>query len=275
MNIKSFLNSFFSKKDQTIPEPTISEISEPETSLPGISCYCSTYGRPTYIIENCIQCFLEQDYAGPKELVILNDFDQQELIFEHPEVRIINHPSRITPLGRKFNYNIDLCKYDILATWEDDDVFLKNRLSYSYNHMRNGIFHTSSGFYEVAHKNIIAIDNIYHSTHMFTRQLFNQARYTEENDTCDLDLSIMSKFKTILGEENYTQHLKYEDLFYIYVWTGSMSYHGSGLGTSCKNISKMAEDIVSTHINSKHIDIGKIYLQPKLRYDFYSFLPKP
>ena len=117
-------------------------------NLPGISCYCSTYGRPKILIENSIQCFLEQDWAGPKELVILNDFDKQELIFNHPEVKIINTKERIKPLGKKFNENISLCKYDLLATWEDDDIFLRNRLTYSYNNMRDDIFHTHDAFFE-------------------------------------------------------------------------------------------------------------------------------
>jgi hypothetical protein len=42
-------------------------------SKPGISCYCSTFGRPVNLVENSIQCFLDQDYDGPKELVILTD----------------------------------------------------------------------------------------------------------------------------------------------------------------------------------------------------------
>lgn len=239
--------------------------------LPGISCYCSTYGRPKKILENSIQCFLEQDYSGPKELVILNDFDKQELVFDHPEVKIINHPERITPLGRKFNHNIDLCTYDILATWEDDDVFLKNRLSYSYTHMKNDIFHTHNAYYEISEKNIVSTRNIFHSTHMFTRDLFNKARYDENEDSCSLDISIMSKFRNLIGD--YTQDVNGSDIFYIYVWACSQSYHGSGHGTSNKNISQMAADIVSQQIQNNNVSTGSIILEPKLRYNFYDFLP--
>jgi hypothetical protein len=239
-------------------------------SLPGISCYCSTYGRPKRILENSIQCFLEQDYRGPKELVILNDFDKQELIFEHPEVKIINHPERIVPLGKKFNYNVDLCKYNILATWEDDDVFLKNRLSYSYDNMINGIFHTHNAYYEISEQNIVVAKNIFHSTHMFTRDLFNMARYNESEDSCSLDISIMSKFRNLVGE--YTQDVGISDIFYIYVWACSKSYHGSGYGASHQNISQMAADIVDQQIQNKDLLIGSILLKPKLRYNFYDFL---
>jgi hypothetical protein len=240
-------------------------------SLPGISCYCSTYGRPKRLLENSIQCFLEQDYSGPKELVILNDFNKQELIFDHPEVKIINHPERITPLGKKFNYNIELCKYEILATWEDDDVFLKNRLSYSHDHMINGIFHTHNGFYEKNEKDIVISRNIFHSTHMFERSIFETVKYDETEDSCSLDLSLMSRLKTKLGE--YTQDTNIDNIFYIYVWSGSQSYHGSGHGASYKNISQMAADIVDNQIKNQNVLTGKIFLEPKLRYNFYEFLP--
>lgn len=240
-------------------------------SLPGISCYCSTYGRPKRLLENSIQCFLEQDYSGPKELVILNDFNKQELVFEHPEVKVINHPERITPLGKKFNHNIELCKYDILATWEDDDVFLKNRLSYSYDHMINGIFHTHNAFYEKNEKEIIVSRNIFHSTHMFERSVFETVKYDETEDSCSLDISLMSRFKTRLGE--YTQDTSIDNIFYIYVWSGSQSYHGSGHGASNKNISQMAADIVDQEIKNQNVLTGKIFLEPKLRYNFYDFLP--
>jgi hypothetical protein len=240
-------------------------------SLPGISCYCSTYGRPKILLENSIQCFLEQDYSGPKELLILNDFNKQELIFEHPEVKIINHPERITPLGKKFNHNIELCKYDILATWEDDDVFLKNRLSYSYDHMTNGIFHTHNAFYEKNEKDIVISKNIFHSTHMFERSIFETVKYDETEDSCSLDISLMSRLKAKVGE--YTQDTSLNNIFYIYVWSGSQSYHGSGHGASNKNISQMAAHIVDNQIKNQSVLTGKICLEPKLRYNFYDFLP--
>jgi hypothetical protein len=240
-------------------------------NLPGISCYCSTYGRPKILIENSIQCFLEQDWAGPKELVILNDFDKQELIFNHPEVKIINTKERIKPLGKKFNENISLCKYDLLATWEDDDIFLRNRLTYSYNNMCDDIFHTHDAFFEKDKFEIIKSRNIFHSTHMFSRELFNNIGKYNDQDSCDLDIAIMEKFKNKIG--NYSQDTKYKDIFYIYVWSGSQSYHGSGWGTSVKNISEAIIDIVNNKINNGEVETGQIALSPKLRYNFYKYLP--
>lgn len=242
-------------------------------SLPGISCYCSTYGRPTHILENSIQCFLEQDYAGPKELVILNDFADQRLVFDHPEVRIINLSERIKPLGRKFNANIDLCKYDIVATWEDDDVFLRNRLSVSLHHMRNGVFHTHNGYHEVSEHEIIQTGNYFHSTHMFTKDLFERVgRYSEESDSCAIDIEFMKRVGETLGP--YSTALAEPDLFYVYVWAAGQSYHGSGWGVENTMISDMAKTIVDHHVQTGHVKAGTVHLEPKLRYNFYEFLPR-
>lgn len=239
---------------------------------PPISCYCSTYGRPQRLIENSIACFLAQDYPGIKELVILNDFVEQELIFDHPEVRIINWPERIAPLGAKFNKNVELCRFNLLATWEDDDVFLPHRLKYSYERMKNGVFHTHDAWFERNEKDIISARNCFHSTHLMTRDLFNKVGgYPTEVDICSIDISIMDKLRKLLG--TYTNDTPEEDRFYIYVWSCAQSYHGSGWGPSNLNISQSAADIVQSQIKQGLVPTGKIYLEPKLRYNFQEYIP--
>jgi len=61
--------------------------------LPRISCWCPTFAREE-LLEEAIYSFLIQDYLGEKELVILNDYEKQELVFDYPEIRIFN----ITPI---------------------------------------------------------------------------------------------------------------------------------------------------------------------------------
>ena len=239
--------------------------------LPGISCYCSTYGRPTALIENTIWCFLQQDYPGPKELVILNDFDQQEYIFDHPEVRIVNHTERIKPLGKKFNANVALCKYPLLAVWEDDDIFLKHRLSYSYARMRDGVFHTNNAFIENAPYEIGTMYNLFHSQHLFTRELFSRVGGYTEEDRGSIDVTFMGALRAEVGE--YSQGIPTDDLFYVYVWSGANSFHGSGMGAGNEAVSDSAAEYVVRQIKEGRVQTGKIYLQPKPRYNVYDYLP--
>jgi len=47
-----------------------------------------TYGRVEFL-EESLHSFLIQDYPE-KELVIVNDYPLQKLVFDHPQVRIYN-----------------------------------------------------------------------------------------------------------------------------------------------------------------------------------------
>ena len=71
-----------------------------------ISCKMITYGRVEFL-EESLQSFLNQDYDGEKELVIVNDYPQQKLIFDHPEVRIINLDYTFETIGQKENFAVE------------------------------------------------------------------------------------------------------------------------------------------------------------------------
>lgn len=107
--------------------------------LPVISCIMPTYGRPDYVNE-AVQMFLDQDYPPDrKELVILNDCPGQTYTSDLPPdtgVRVINHPERYRTLGEKRNACIELANGELIAVWDDDDVYLPWRLSYSFDQMR-------------------------------------------------------------------------------------------------------------------------------------------
>ena len=87
-----------------------------------------TYGRVD-TLEESLHSFLQQDYPGPKELIIVNDYPLQTLIFDHPEVKIINLNYTFSTIGEKENFATELCNGDIICQWDDDDVALPNHLS--------------------------------------------------------------------------------------------------------------------------------------------------
>ena len=104
------------------------------SSLPGVSLLCPTYGRSPeqkHLLEECVLSFLLQDYAGPKELVILNDCANQELVCRAPGVRVVNTGARYSSIGAKRNALVSLATYDLLALADDDDIFLPHRISLS------------------------------------------------------------------------------------------------------------------------------------------------
>jgi cellulose synthase/poly-beta-1,6-N-acetylglucosamine synthase-like glycosyltransferase len=85
---------------------------------PAVSCICPTYARPE-LLEEAIHSFLQQDYAGPKELIVLNDYEEQILELGHPEVLIVNLPRRLRTVGEKMNMAVALAAHDWLIERAD------------------------------------------------------------------------------------------------------------------------------------------------------------
>jgi hypothetical protein len=100
------------------------------SSLPGVSILCPTYGRAARL-PGLIQSYLEQDYQGPLELIILNDRHDQS--FQLPPVAkpvsIINITEQFPTLGDKRNRLVALAQYPYVAWWDDDDRYLPTRIS--------------------------------------------------------------------------------------------------------------------------------------------------
>ena len=92
-----------------------------------ISCLCLAYGRPR-LLEEAMQSFLIQDYPN-KELIIVNDLAEQELRYEHPQVKIFNFKERLPTHGEKRNKTVELSSGEILTSWDDDDISLPWRLT--------------------------------------------------------------------------------------------------------------------------------------------------
>ena len=93
-----------------------------------VSIQCLTFGRP-HRLEEVIACFHRQDYQGPKELVILNDVAEQTLVYDHPEVTIINEKEPYASIGAKRNSCVRRCAGDIVLTVDDDDLILSNHIN--------------------------------------------------------------------------------------------------------------------------------------------------
>tara|TARA_R110002020_G_scaffold12409_6_gene45499 strand:- start:6946 stop:7707 length:762 start_codon:yes stop_codon:yes gene_type:complete len=98
-----------------------------------ISCLMPTYNRcpkSKNLLDEAVQSFLLQDYED-KELIICNDTPGQKLVLDVEGVRVFNLNGRFTTLSHKLIWMIEKAKGDILCRWDDDDICLPHRLSYS------------------------------------------------------------------------------------------------------------------------------------------------
>jgi glycosyltransferase involved in cell wall biosynthesis len=176
------------------------------------------------MLEEAIEAFLRQDYEGEKELVVLNDFDQQVLRFEHPEVRVINTPTRFATIGEKRNAAIAACSHDLIAVWDDDDICLPHRLSYSMKSYDPELrFYKGNCVFMYQYGRIKEIRNQRpHAASLWHRSLFNEVGgYAEIDSGEDKDLEL--RFWRVIPYREFP--IDDHDVYYIYRWWATGSYH--------------------------------------------------
>ena len=239
---------------------------------PGVSCICLTYARPE-LLEESIESFLRQDYAGPKELIVLNDYEQQTLAFEHPEVHVVNLPKRLHTVGQKMNLAVALATYDLLFVWDDDDIYLPHRLAFSVRHFepKKGFFKPDKAWFWDRGTLSGPVGNFFHAGSCWSRALFDAVHgYPPEGSGYD------QVFETRLGKAFRGsvapyKAIKLEELYYIYRWGGIGSYHMSVYGTyrPSSNIGHQeVEQYVRQRAKKGEVRQGHIALTPRWKTDY-------
>lgn len=238
---------------------------------PPVSCFCLTYGRPR-LLEEAVYSFLQQDYTGPKEMIVLNDYPDQVLTFDHPEVQVINLPKRFRSLGEKLNAAVALASHDLLFVWDDDDIYLPHRLSFSMAH-----FEPQKGFFKVkaawlwSHGVLSGpLHNHFHAASCWSRDLFDAVRgYPADGSGCD---QIFEKRLAIsFPGSAQPWDVKSEEIYYVYRWAGTGSYHLSCQGGSRVERKGRYSEVaafVEQQANEGEIPRGHIALQPCWRADY-------
>ncbi len=232
-------------------------------SLPKVSCLCPTYGRPE-CLEEAIHSFLIQDYLGEKELVIVNDLPSQKLIFDHPQVRIVNLPEEVGCLGRKFNLTAKAATGEVLCVWDDDDIFLPHRLSYSIERLKNGLFHTWNAFYLSAENLVEPAYNLFHSCLAIHRDTFWGVGGYEEVDRMNVDRKLIYDLYKEYG--HFSTEIPQSDYFYIYRWDVTGNYHVSKWDND--SVSHSVKEYVSQKNQEGQLRTGEIVLQPHWAQDY-------
>ena len=210
----------------------------------GISCKCITYGRVEFL-EESIESFLRQEYKGPKELVIINDYPLQKLQFEHPDVRIINVGETFSTIGEKENFAIAQCKYDVIAVWDDDDMALPNHLS-NINKFFPGhdLLHWNKGIFLRSYK-IAAIRAVGNSGIVYSKQIWEKVgKHRPENAGYDTTFVQLIKKH---GGKICRAFPPDNEASWLYTWGGG-SYHMSGRGKDHPGM----ENVIIRH--SRHIE---------------------
>ena len=245
----------------------------PPIKLPFISAKCITYGRVDFLEEQ-LQSFLQQDY--PKdlcELVIVNDYPLQKLIFEHPQVRIFNLDKTFDTIGAKENFATEQCKGDIIAQYDDDDIALPNHLSNIAKYFIPGsdLLHWNRAVYMDVPKikDIIGVGN---SGIIYSRKIWKQlGGYPLEN--AGHDMSFVVKIKSI-SPNIVLAYPPDDEVSWIYCW-GGRGYHLSGAGTDTPdrpNVIQRHSSYIESERKKGNVPTGDIILKPHWNHDYCQIL---
>ena len=227
-----------------------------------VSILTLTYQRH-HLLEEAIQSYLLQlkGYELTTEMVIINDSPEVEYVFNHPNVRIINHPTRFSSVGKKLEWGFQQCNTPWIYRLDDDDLLSPHALEI------NQIYRT-----EYPTKDVLRDQKHY----FFSQNEYQGLGDSINNGNC-YNWNYLKKVDKIIdksiGEDNWLTFHNGADIHIgdlgrytmIYRW-GMGTYHISGMGD------RPNEEIyeITDRINSES---GDIYLNPHFKNDYWSLLP--
>ena len=252
-------NALFARKFRSPDSETLWLKLMADKGLPGISCICLTYARPQ-LLEEAIYSFLQQDYPGPKELIVLNDYAPQTLVYEHPDVRVINLVHRFRTVGEKMNAATALAKHDLLCVWDDDDIYLPHRLSYSAARVTDQFYKPAQAWWWNSGQISGPSYGKFHVACCYPRDLFNlvggyQAMGNGYDQVFEEDLHRAA------GDKMEIEDVPIEELYFIYRWGGTGSFHMSGMADWGEGQTE-ATVWVQEQVAQGEIPAGRIHLHP-------------
>lgn len=227
-----------------------------------ISILTLTYQRH-HLLEEAIQSYLLQlkGYETISEMVIINDSPDVEYVCNHPNVRIINHPTRFSSVGKKLEWGFTQCRYDWIYRLDDDDLLSPWALEINEG-------------YRVAYPNK---DILRCSAHYFyLNNEYNGIGGSVNNGNCynwNYLKRVGSVIDKSIGEDGWLLYHTNANVHdgntgrytMIYRW-GMGVYHISGMGD------RPNEEIyqITDRTNSEK---GIIELNPRFNNDYWSLLP--
>jgi glycosyltransferase involved in cell wall biosynthesis len=190
-----------------------------------------TYGRPDYVAES-LAMFLAQDYER-KELIVFNDCPGQTFVGAFPNVRIVNCDSRFASLGDKRNAATHYAAGELIAVWDDDDVYLPWRLSHSVATMRRYAtpFYFPAEFWAywgdaALHDNQAIQSWISHPQFVYRRDLWEVAG-GYPSQTLGEDSGLAGRMLDILGRSWPCYEIARDDR--VFVMRGMSRYHHTSI----------------------------------------------
>jgi glycosyltransferase involved in cell wall biosynthesis len=209
-----------------------------------VTCMMPTFNKgPSgkWLIDEAVESFHRQDYKT-KELIIVNDCPAQTVVYDHPDVLVVNLPRRCRSLGEKLNFIGNMSQGDLLLRWDDDDISLPWRISQFVTGIEAGADYWRPRMHwarrEGDDKNSLEYGGI--GIAGFTRQSFAQLRgfpFRGAGEDQEYEGYYAKR-----GLKSVSGRLPYDEVSYIYRWDTD-SRHISGFGINNKGYEVMGRDL--------------------------------
>lgn len=244
-----------------------------------VSAKCITHGR-THFLEESLYSFLIQEYDDFHELIIVNDCPFQNLIFDHPKVKIFNFKDIFPTIGEKENFAIEQCSGDLIAVFDDDDIALSNHLSNIKKFWKEdtNLLHWQKGaFYN--DPNITSITGLGNSGIIYSKKAWLEIGKSPVMNAGG-DTVLVNSLHSLGRNKVVNASPPDNEISWFYRWSLPQNggvYHQSGLGFDDgkkPNVVERNAIYVRGLRNKGLIPEGDIYLKPHWDKDYKSMLEK-
>jgi glycosyltransferase involved in cell wall biosynthesis len=229
---------------------------------PKVSCVCPTFAR-THLLAEAIESFIRQDYLGETELIVLNDFYRQNIIFNHQKVKIVNHAERYATLGEKRHAAYKLATGDILVTWGDDDIHLPNRVTRIIKHLADDDMCFEGWYYALMHDGLF-LERRSTAGAMAVRS----ESYHRWGGIPPIDVGEDVAFNALAKKANPSKTIRscQDTPAFLYRWHGTKRRHVSGTGSA--NPYRFMLECAEKSVEEGEEPSGDVYITPVWREDY-------
>ena len=230
-----------------------------------ISVLTLTYQRH-HLLEEAIESFLRQDFLGESEMLIINDSQEVEYVFEHPKIQIINLKERFPSVGLKLRFGFSQCKYDYIYRLDDDDLLAPWALSHTWEDIikyPDFEIYRSDGHYYFENNKFNGISSNVNNGNVYSKKYLSRIEIPDSSFGEDYAITFNFNAKTYVSA--------HEKKTMLYRW-GMGTYHISGMGELSNNaINEWADRIVETVAKEKDssYEKGVIVLSPHFKQEYY------
>ena len=220
-----------------------------------ISVLTLTYKRH-HLLEEAIESFLQNESFHPKEMVIINDNPEVDYVYDHEDVRIINHKQRFPSIAAKIEWGYKQCNYDYIYRLDDDDLLNKTAISNAtLDILENPGYeiYRSSGMYFFVHNIFEGLNSNINNGNIYTKEYLDRIKFPDLSGTEDDNITYGHGAKIFESKRKPTM---------LYRW-GMNTLHISGMGIQPNHAILAQADRVLD--NTK----GVITLNPHFDNDYY------